>query len=151
MADQLSMLNPSRCEQASYRETRYRIDVERGTTIEQIKHPMFWAHVARKLKAHDTISVVSEDNAFWAELVVLSVGKERAFVAVVKMIDVNAEIEKLLQLEGAVVKDDTVARVVWKSAKAKWCVVRGETLVRSGFVSEVEANNWLATGDVKAA
>lgn len=148
---QLVTLAPSRIQESSFRETRYRVEVDRGTTIEQVLHPMFWAHVARRLHPHDMISVTTDDNSLWAELLVLSVGKERAFVAVIKTIDINAEIDKLLQVEGAIEIDGIVPKVEWKGPKAKYCVIRGDTIVQQGFATKAEAAAWLSTADKKAA
>ena len=151
MSEPIAMLPPSRMQEASFRETRYRVEVDRDTTLEQIQHPMFWAHVAKKLRPHDTISVVSDDNSLWAELLVLSVGPERAFVAVVKQVDINAAIDKLIALDGAVQVDNVIPKVEWKGPQAKYCVVRGETMVQKGFATKAEAAAWLSTADKKAA
>lgn len=146
-----AMLAPSRIQQADFRETRYRVEVERGTTLDEIRHPLFWAHVAKTLRPHDMISVVADDNSMWAELLVLSVGKERAFVAVVKSVDVNAAIDDLLKIEGAVETDSTVPKVEWKGPQAKYCVVRGDAMVQKGFATKAEALAWLTAADKKAA
>ena len=45
------------------------ITPEAGTTLDEMLNPLFWAHVAKKLKAWDRIEVRPADGAWWAELI----------------------------------------------------------------------------------
>lgn len=152
MTDKIAMLNPSRIQEAAFRETRWRVEVERNTTIEQILHPLYWGHVSRQLKPHDRITAVTDDNSAWYDLLVLSVGTERAYVALVDKIDVQAEMERIAGMDKALPEAPMSASVEWKGPQAKYCVMRGQTTVQKGFGTKAEAQQWIGNNpDQKAA
>jgi len=145
-------LNPSRIQEASFCETGWRAVVNGGVTLDEILHPLFWAHVAHRLKPHDRISVVTDDNAFWYDLLVISTGKERAYVTPLNAVDINAAMDRIEGIGGAIPASLTSATVAWKGPQAKYCVLHGETVVQSKFATKAEAQSWLsANADKKAA
>lgn len=153
MAEQIkavktATLPPSRMQEASFRERRWRVDVPSYHTLEQISHPVYWAHVARQLSPHDIISAVKDDNSEWFEFLVLSTGNERVFVKLLQNVEIENELEKLLELDGAAAVDQAVPAIVWKGPQAKFAIVRGQTIVAKGFATKPEAKEWLGSNKV---
>lgn len=134
----MSKLTAGRCKQAEFARTLWSVFVEQNTPFENVIKPAFWAHVAAKLKALDRIEVFAEDGQYWAELMVLSVGKMEAKVVVLRKIDLQAAPAPTLDLGEY--------EVSWGGPHRKHRVVRksDKEVIKDGFGTKEEAQLWLA-------
>ena len=64
---------------------RYRITVELGGKIEDVLDRAYWVHVSRALRTGDIIEARAEDNAWYAEILVLDVINTAIGVAIPTM------------------------------------------------------------------
>jgi hypothetical protein len=119
-----------------------------GTKIEEMLNPAYWAHVAKKFNPHDMIEVVPADGAFYARLIVLSVGhlsmKVQALECVVLV--ANPKVEKA----------DAIAQfeVNWGGPNAKWRVLRksdGAAVTTESFQTQGDAQEWINKNFMKMA
>lgn len=77
----------ARFKEASFARNQWRVAAEYGTTLDDIKKPEYWAHVAKNLKPGDEISVLADDMTFKVNLDVLDASRTGAKVFVVDYID----------------------------------------------------------------
>lgn len=134
----MSKLTAGRCKQAEFNRTLWSAYAEQGTPFEDVTKPSFWAHVAAKLKPLDRIEVYEETGKYWAELMVLSVGKMEARITVLRKHD--------LQASEPVPLDLGEHEVNWGGPHNKHRVVRksDKEVIKSGFGTKEEAQLWLA-------
>lgn len=138
----MKKLPSSRFKLADYKRNEFRVSPEHGTTLEDIQKPEFWSHVAAHLASFDTIEVIPEDGSFYAELLVITAGKQFATVKLLRHVD----------LEGKAAKKDLAPdtqlhpdyKIEWKGPTAKFCVIRidGEKMAE-GLANKDEATAWL--------
>jgi len=97
------------------------------------------------LRRYDRIEVVSDDDAFFAELLVLEAGDGGVRVMPMR----GAPLEVRAGAPGEALRREATQRVEYKGAHLKWCVYDGEKQLRSGFESEGQAllylNEYLKT------
>lgn len=101
-----------------------------GTPFEKIIEPGWWAHVTAQLIPNQIIQVVPEDKSYFAELFILEVGPVWAKVAVLRKVDMLAQ------------QDNADLEVQWSGPHTKFRVKRGADVLKDGFISKEEAENW---------
>jgi hypothetical protein len=109
---------------------QYSVNIRAGVPFDVIKdNPSTWAHVANKLADGDVIHVRTEDRAYYARLLVLSVTKQSAKTYVLEYHDLP---------RGVAVPKGYVA--AW-GGREKWRVMRvaDNAVMASGFPTEAEA------------
>lgn len=131
-----------RIKQAEFANTLYRAYPEKGVTIDEIKEPKYWSHVASMLKQYDKVEVIEETGAYFAELLIT--GCDRNW-ATVEVIHFKALREK--SAEESEEKAPTVEeyRVAHRGPHHKWRVERvsdGKVL-HHGAQTKLEADAWL--------
>lgn len=107
-----------------------------GTAVEDLLEPSFWANVARQLKPNSTIEVHWDDSSRYAELYVISAG--RNWAAVTPM--------RVLELAKPKLPDQADKhRVEFAGPVDKHRVVRitDGAVLRAGFATEREAQTFL--------
>lgn len=139
-------LTPDRIQGADFIRVVYAITPAIGTEVEHFLKPEYWAHVAAKLRPHTRIEAVSEDNSWFAEMIVMSCGPNWAKVRVLRFVDL---------LDGAqtvTAQPDSAYEVLWAGVKAKFRVVHkvDKTVVKEGFQTKVEAHKWLQDYELSA-
>lgn len=137
-------LPPLRFKQAEYERTIYRCVPEAGTSLGTLLEPPFWAHVAAKLKPYDRIEVIAEDNAYFAELLVLETGRMWAKVRMLTHVMLDAghgEDDAMI----AAAEGDPEYRIEFKGPHRKHVVVRNsdDAVVKEGISTKGEASQWL--------
>ena len=140
-------LTPDRIQGADFLRVIYAITPAIGTEIEHFLKPEYWAHVAAKFRPHTRIEAISEDNTWFAELIVLSCGPNWAKVKMlrfVELVDVSTD--------QAAPRADSAYEVVWAGVKAKFRVVHkvDKTVPKEGFQTKVEAHKWLQDYELNA-
>jgi hypothetical protein len=84
----------NRLQLAEYKRNVFSANPEKGTSLEQMLDPVYWGHVAASLKRRDIIEVMPDDDAYFAELVVLGSTPAGVKVAVLRfkdLVPVDAE------------------------------------------------------------
>lgn len=130
-------LPESRMNIAEALRTRHVVVPEAGTDFAELADPLYWAHVARKLRPGDMLEIHPEDGGYFAELIVRAVeGNGRgAKVAALRHVKLDA-----------VANSAEDYRVEWKGQMQKHAVVRvrDKEVMQGGFGTKDEAMAWLA-------
>jgi hypothetical protein len=130
----------SRFKEASFARTQWQVIAEHGTTLEDIKKPEYWAHVAKQLKITDEITVICEDMTFKVNLDVLDKSNTWAKVFVTDYIDYTEATGETMP--EAPQKE---FKVKWGGPHVKYQVIRAEDseVVKEYFATEADAYNYL--------
>ena len=112
-----------------------------GTTPEDVQNPIFWAHVAPKMKAMTEIRVMPKDGTWYGIYLCLYADQHQATV-------------KELQLFPIDVQSETDAEkyfVKWISPPLKWGIIRKDDneRIKDGFDTKKQAVIWMS-GHIKA-
>lgn len=131
------VLVPGRMKESEFARTLWVVTVEAGVTRNDLTTKEFWAHAAQRLKPYDRIEVRHDEGEFFAEYLVISVGRG---YAVVKELD-------YIELQDTTIEEvqNNDYEVKFKGPVLKWTVIRkadGER-VKEGM-EKGEAYSWLA-------
>ena len=128
-------LSGPRMKEESFVRTSYVATPEHGVTVDDLRCPEYWAHVAPQLKPGDLVTVFPEDGTFWAELLILSVSRAAAQVKLLR--------EYALTSTRAP-EDGAEYRLKFAGPHAKWRVERvsDDEVVKDGMTKE-EAQKYL--------
>jgi hypothetical protein len=124
---------------AEFARTVYSVSVPSGTTVAEMLEPESWMHVASKLRPTDRLEIVPEDGAWFAEVFVVSAGKNWAKVQPLRVIELR-EVEQ----RPADIKPEF--EIKYGSAKTKFRVIRlkDNQIVRENFADYAAAAHWLS-------
>jgi hypothetical protein len=131
-------VHPSRFRPTEVARNSWFVVPEVGTPLTAVLEPGYWAHIAARLRPNDRIEVDAEDGSWTALLIVQSVSRLAATVAVLFSRELAAP-------EPAALPEDL--RVMWKGPMHKHAVVRlsdDKKILQSGFDSKVTALAWMA-------
>jgi hypothetical protein len=97
------------------------------------------------LRVMDTIDILCDDESWFAELIVTSVGKGYAKVQLLREVKFDG-------VEGPDVELSTLT-VKWSGPKLKWAVLRNsdKTRIKEGFPDRGAAGRWASTHEKQAA
>lgn len=129
-------VHPSRMRLAEYDRQDWVVDVEPGHTIDDLKNPAYWAHMAQQLSPFDHIEARAEDGSWVADLIVLQA--ERTWARVV--------IKGVYKFEDVATVESVYQHTVeWKGPRLRYCVVRksDREVVKDCFNSKPEAEAWM--------
>ncbi len=102
-------LTPDRIQGADFIRVVYAITPAIGTEVEHFLKPEYWAHVAAKLRPHTRIEAVSEDNSWFAEMIVMSCGPNWAKVKVLRFVPLeDASADQVAQLKDRCIGDAVI-------------------------------------------
>jgi hypothetical protein len=114
------------------------ISVAPDVTLDVVRQPEFWSHVAANLSPCDRIEVMPEDMSWFAELMVLEADRVWAKTAVMRFVE----------LAGADV-DVTGSgfKVEYKGPEKKHCVIResDKQILQEGIAKKADAQAWIVT------
>jgi hypothetical protein len=132
-------LTESRITLTGYLRNSWDITVERGTILSDILDPEYWAHVASKLRPHDTLHVICEDGSWYARLFVINADRLWAKLHVLEQHDLTVSQHDMPQTQ------EEAHEVTWLSSIAKYVVIRrsDRALLKYGFQTKLEAFQWL--------
>ena len=125
------MLPENRFSQASYATNRWSVTIDPNTPYDRMFEPEYWSHVARKLRIGDIIEVHAEDTTWFAELYVVAAHRLSAKVVLLRKCDLAATKEVAAEASPLTVK--------YRGPHARYCVMRGETVISDRFQTEAEA------------
>ena len=139
MADtkRVVILNPTRFQAAEYARQDWVVNVEDGTTINDVLDPAYWAHVSAQMKPYDRIEARLESGEWLLELLVLSADRNWARVHVLQKYDLVATEQVAPPAQKYIVK--------WRGPQHKHSVVRisdGEVISKDHDTAEIAAQ-WL--------
>lgn len=130
-------LNPNRCKETPVVNNSWSVTLEEGTELDDVLAEEFFANVAQRMRPYDKIMVRTDDGAWYAELLVLSVGKTwvRAVLLFKKALEVSRD---SIEVEGY--------EVLYKGPQKKFCVIRkvDNSMIHEGEDSRETAFTWLA-------
>jgi hypothetical protein len=127
-------LMPHRGRLAQSERNVWRYHPEPKHTLNQVLDPAYWAHVSRQHRVGDKIEARWEDGSAYAELLVVSCGKDYTKVHVLAFHDLTDKS-----------KDDAKFAIQWKGAEKKHCIVRisDSSVIHEGVQTKAEAAAWL--------
>ena len=133
-------LNPSRRQPTEQVNNDHTIFVDSGVSLEDLRTPDYWAHIAVHLTQHDTIRVIPDDGTWYAWLVVIQCDKNSAHIEVLQFIDLDPAVTNVG--DGPAIPN--THEVKWRGRHQKWCVIRrvDGALLRTGLKRD-EAVEWL--------
>lgn len=77
------VLRPHLLKEADYQRKVFHVVLEAGTSLDDVLEPNFWVHNTSRLKPLQKVEVVAHDGSWYAELMVRSVSRAAAKVAVI--------------------------------------------------------------------
>jgi hypothetical protein len=113
-----------------------------GDTVENMEEPGYFNALATRLRRYDTIIAVSDDDAFYAEFLVIR--SSNLGVDVIRMRYGAFNIAQAVGAPGSALKRDPEVRVEYRGPFLKWAACRGEQVLKDAFATEALAQTWLA-------
>lgn len=135
-------LQQSRFKPAGHFTQKYEMVVEHGVTIEDIKQPIFYAHVAASLKPFDTITVTSDDLTLYAEVLVLAAERTAATVTVLREYDLTKADVVKHESDNFDLSD---FEIKYRGPASKFSLIRKDdnAVIREGFATKDDAEKSL--------
>lgn len=136
----------NRVKSAEYVRNIFCATPEIGTKYEDVLKPEYWTHVSATLHPTDRIEVLAEDGAWFAELFVVSCGKNWAKVCQLRFVELSESKPDEAPATGKFY-------VKWRGDVHKHAVIRfvDKVPVKSGFATAAEAKTWLAENEAEIA
>lgn len=129
-----------RLQLSGYLHNSWDVTVDRDTALTDVLQHDFWVHVANKFKPHDTITVISEDGAWYARLLVINADRLWAKMYLLESHDLTSSYKDMPLTQEE--EYDTP----WTSL-GKYAIVKknqhGLPPLKDGFQTKFEAFAWL--------
>lgn len=138
MAEKRSpIISPDRMRLAEYERQDWVANVEYGITLDDIREPGFWAHMASQMRPYDHVEVRAEDGSWVAYLIVTGCDRTWAKVCVDRVVNLTTKDVSLSQ--------EARHEVVWKGPHHKWAVIRlsDSEMVKNEFADKEAASAWM--------
>ena len=136
---------PKNVRGAEYARNIFCATPEIGTKYEDVLQPEYWKHIASTMHPSDRIEVLAEDGAWFAELFVVSCGKNWAKVCQLRFVELSES-----------KPDEAPAAkftVIWRGQTHKHSVVRtsDKAVIKSEFATAADARQWLEQYEAEIA
>jgi hypothetical protein len=133
-------IHPSRFKQAAEVNNRWSIVPEDGTPYADLFRPVYWSHIAARLRPGDIIEIRAENMSYYAELMVTGAERQAAAVVELRKVELTPQAKALPSVEAAY-------KVEFKGPHLKWCVIRiaDRARMREQCDSRALAYEWLAS------
>jgi hypothetical protein len=130
-------LHPNNLVEAEVARRLLRVVPLVGVTLEQMKQPEYWAHVARSLQPNDKLEVLAEDGTWYAELLVRDATMTGARVVVLMYKDLD---------DGGAPALERADLDVTHHPSLKWTVIRKKDKKRlaENLPDRQAAQQWIA-------
>lgn len=127
---------------SDYVRTEYVATPDVGTDYETVLKPLFWAHVANRLRQWDEIEVRAADGTWLAKLVVIDRGPQWAKVAELHFYNFERKLEVDPVATSAAASE---YELKWAGPVAKWRVTRlvDKAVMTDGHVDKADAARFL--------
>ena len=141
----LVRLRAGALKEAVHCRNKHYVKAPPGATRDDVRHPSFWGAEAKKLRRHDEITLLADDETWQLELIVESVAMASAEVTVVKNI-ARVGIDRSRTWLG------DAHYVEWRPGDG-WCVFRAsdDFPISRGHTLKVSAINQFHRDQPKAA
>lgn len=145
--EQVRQITADRYKGSEFANASHTITVERGVTVEDVARPLFWAHIAHKLRPYDHIHVRSDDGTIYGELLVTAVG--RTFATTYPLHWINLSTTDVSMTE-AMRAEMAGFEIKYQGPHLQWCVIRRAvgtapaSVIHEGDANEALAQAWLA-------
>lgn len=138
-------LNVGRLTLAEFGRAVYVATPEKGVTLDDMKEPSYWGHIANRLKPNDRIEAVAEDGEFFVEFIVMACGTQWAKVVMLRHVELNGVEEGTDRFDETQVGFEQYD-IMWGGNNDKFRVVRKDDneIVHKGSITKVAAQQWLA-------
>lgn len=132
-------LSPGLLKLAEYERNVHSVAIPPGIPLASVLRPEFWAHCTGVLRLYAKVECRAQDNAWYAELMVLGVGKYDATMGVIAYADFNARPAKPATV-------DSDGYTVSFAPKHRWRVIRNADgiVIHKDCATEDEAKAWAA-------
>ena len=126
------------CKLMEHSRLNFAVTPAEGTTLAHLQTPEYWAHVAQKFQPHTRIEAIAEDNAWFAELLVISTGPGWAKVKLLRHVVLD-------EAEGGGQNEEDQFTVAYGGVNHKHRVIRksDKVVMKSGFPTKAEAVTWM--------
>lgn len=130
---------------AQFARNVFVLTVENTVAQSDILKPIFWTHIAEKLKKGDRVEVTPEDGSWYAEFMIVSSSSNWAKVVPLRVIQIDSDYVSAKALDEYYVK--------WASKALGFRVHRrGDgQVVKDKFETAESANTWIQTIQESAA
>lgn len=138
----MATLAQNRLQLSEHYSVTYAASLPGDHTLEDAQKPEYWAHSAARLRQSDMIRLIPEDGSYFAELVVVAVGKGYAKVKLLRAVDLH---EAVVEDAGTALLDAPMF-VKWFGPQVKFGVVRksDNERIKEGFAEKGQAERWMA-------
>lgn len=131
----MKALTPDRFVRGDYVNTEYRATPLEGTAPDDLLTPAYWVHEARTLRRFDRIVAVPDDEAWYAEYIVLETGTGFVRTGILFQVELNQDSVQL--------PDDSPVEVLFKGPHLKYVVMRkADKMILHDKMLKAEAENW---------
>lgn len=120
--------------QAEHLRNIWVVQAERTVTVEQFLDETYWAHVAQMLRSGDRIEIMPEDNAYFAELMVLATGRLHAQVELMRYIEFDQPSPQA--------GDESEFTIDFAGSISKFRVLRNNDVLSKGHDTRKAAQRW---------
>lgn len=129
----------NRLRQAEFAYERWRLTVENGTTVDDLKRPGFFAHIASQMRPGALIEVMPDNRSFFIELLVVDAGPQYVKTAVLRDVKLEA-----VSVGGA--NPFPGYSVEFAGDHLKWRVIResDRKSLKENLPTQTDAFTWLA-------
>lgn len=127
----------------SSRQTHFYVAIG-GDKLEDMVRPGYFDSLAPRLRRYDKIEVVSDDDSFYAEFLVLESSSLSVRVLPWKGGEF-ADVVAAAGAPGAAPRREAELHVKHRGPFLKWCCMRGEQVLKDKLESEAQAVQWLNT------
>ena len=131
-------VSEQRLRQAEFTYERWRLIVENGTTIEDLKRPGFYAHIARQMRTGSIIEVMPDNGSYFAELLVRDVGPQYVKVGLLREVTLETVEVGSKAFPGYTAE--------YTGEHLKWRVIRESDRkeLKSGLATQGDAFSWIS-------
>lgn len=125
---------PTSIKQAGFYYQRYDFEVASGVSVEETLEPAYWSHVGSQFREFDRLTLIAQDKAWTAELIVLSAGSGFANVRLLYAVDLTGGGE---EIDAA----DDALEVKYNGPSDRYVIIRRKDNVKlqTGFATKADA------------
>lgn len=142
----MSKILAAQMKQSEYHRTCWSVTPDAGAKLEEVLAPPYWVHVNKMLRVRDHIEVMPNDQSWYAELIVRSVGPAGPVLAVLNHVEFTAKETPKAKKADKQDEDDGSLYVVKFGGADKWRVIRkaDNEVMSKGHATREEAEAWMA-------
>lgn len=140
-------LGPMRFQADEFARTVWNARPESSVQPDQLLDPMYWAHVAGRLRPYSEIVVIPEGGAYYMRLLVTSVSKVEAVVTCLEFKDLRSPIRTVSAVEQEMGDAASAYEIKYVNPSVKFRVIRkaDKAVLKDSLENESVAREWLAT------